>query len=493
MRKLKFVLCAGMLSGALGLNAQNKIEFTEFDLDNGMHVILHQDNSTPVVAVTMMYHVGSKNEKPNRTGFAHFFEHLLFEGSANIERHQFDKYVENAGGTLNANTSHDRTFYYELMPSNQIELGMWLESERLLHAKVEQIGIETQREVVKEEKRQRIDNQPYGSIIGEIMKRAYTVHPYKWQPIGSMDHLDAAQEEDYVGFYQDYYVPNNVVLSIAGDLDIKTTKALVLKYFGSIPAGDRLTAYRDYLRLSQDEFLKAYLKDESKKEEWTSAMGTMKPMAFINKYLSNLSAKPNEIKRPTVVEPPMTEEVRDTVYDNIQLPAVVQAYRIPEQGTDDFYAMSMLNMILSQGNSSRLNKVLVDEKQMAMFAGAFPFPLEDPGVSINFAVAAGSTAPDVLEAELNKQLELVKENGITDKEFEKVRNQVENDFVSSNGRIAGIAESLANYYVYFGDANLINTELERYFAVTKEDIKRVANKYLIESNRVVLYYLPKAE
>jgi len=185
----------------LSVTAQErKIDFVEYDLDNGMHVILHEDKSTPIVAVSIMYHVGSKNENPERTGFAHFFEHLLFEGSENIKRGEYSELVEKNGGTLNANTSQDRTYYYEILPSNQLELGMWLESERLFHANVDQQGVETQREVVKEEKRQRIDNQPYASFMGEAFDKVFDEHPYSWIPIGSMEHLDAAQEEDYIHF-----------------------------------------------------------------------------------------------------------------------------------------------------------------------------------------------------------------------------------------------------------------------------------------------------
>src|SRR5690554_5690400 len=252
-----------------GLQAQmNKISFTEFDLENGLHVILHQDNSTPIVAVSVLYHVGSKNEDPERTGFAHFFEHLMFEGSKHIDRGEFDTYVSNAGGVNNANTSMDRTFYFEILPSNQLELGLWLESERMLHAKVDSIGIETQREVVKEERRQRIDNQPYGSILLEIFKRAFKQHPYKWPVIGYMDHLNAATDEDYKGFYEMFYVPNNAVLSIAGDIDIEETKELIEKYFGPIPRGEQ------------------------------------------------------ELRFPNVNEELLSEEIRDTIYDNISLPAV---------------------------------------------------------------------------------------------------------------------------------------------------------------------------
>jgi predicted Zn-dependent peptidase len=438
MKKTFLLLFFAVISVALTAQ-MNKVDFQEYTLDNGLHVILHQDKSTPIVAVSIMYHVGSKNEKPDRTGFAHFFEHLLFEGTANIERGQFDKYVENAGGTLNANTSFDRTYYYEILPSNQLELGLWLESERLLHAKVENKGVETQREVVKEERRQRIDNQPYGSILQESMARAFTKHPYNWPIIGSMEHLNAAEEKDYKQFYNDFYTPNNAILSIAGDIDYDQAKKWIDKYFGSIPVKN-----------------------------------------------------PN-IYRPTVVEPPLTAEVRDTIYDNIQLPAVVMTYRIPAQGTPDYYAVSMLGTLLSQGQSSRLYKALVDEEQKTVAVGNFPLGLEDPGAAITYGIA--NMGVDILEVErsIDAQIEKVKNELISDEEFQKLQNQTENDFISSNSRIAGIAESLANYKMYFGDTNLINTELDRYLAVTKEDIQRVAKEYYRVDNRVVLHYLPKPE
>ena len=223
---MKRLLLFGALLLAGGAQAQNNISFEEYDLDNGLHVILHEDHTTPIAAVTVLYHVGSKNENPERTGFAHFFEHLLFEGSENIKRGEFDSYVTNAGGALNANTSQDRTFYYELLPSNQMELGLWLESERMMHANIQQIGVETQREVVKEEKRQRVDNQPYGSWLENMMKNLYSEHPYNWVPIGSMDHLNAAQLDEFMNFYKKFYIPNNATLSIAGDIDVAKTKEL---------------------------------------------------------------------------------------------------------------------------------------------------------------------------------------------------------------------------------------------------------------------------
>jgi predicted Zn-dependent peptidase len=437
MKKFRLLCLAGLLS-ANGLLAQtSKIQFVEYDLPNGLHVILHEDHSTPIVAISVLYHVGSKNEDPTRTGFAHFFEHLLFEGTENIKRGEFDKYIQGAGGVNNANTSQDRTFYYEILASNELELGLWMESERMLHAKIEDIGVETQRQVVKEEKRQRMDNQPYGNIMTELFQVAYTTHPYKWMPIGSMEHLDAAKLGEFMDFYKTYYVPNNATLSIAGDLNIEQSKQLIEKYFKDIPTG-------------------------------------------------------KAIPRPTIKEPVQTKEIRHTAYDaQIQLPAILYAYHIPAQGTDDYYALQMLNTWLAGGESSQMNKELVDNQQKALQIFAFPFPLEDPGLFLVGGIAALEVSADDLDKLMDIEIEKVKNTLISDREFEKIRNQTESAFVTQNSTVVGVAENLANYHVYYGDANLINTEIDRYMKVTKEDIKRVANQYLVKNNRVVLHYLPK--
>lgn len=428
----------GALAFSTALCAQNKIDFEEYDLNNGLHVILHEDHSTPIAAVTVLYHVGSKNEDPERTGFAHFFEHLLFEGSENIGRGEFDSYVTNAGGALNANTSQDRTFYFELLPSNQMELGLWLESERMLHANIQNIGVETQREVVKEEKRQRVDNQPYGSWLENMMKRLYTEHPYNWVPIGSMDHLNAAQLDEFMNFYKKFYVPNNATLSIAGDIDIEKTKALIQAYFGEIPRG-------------------AY------------------------------------VVQPTVKEPALGGEQTATIYDNIQLPAIMMGYRMPPQTSDDAYALQMASSVLSGGPSSRMYKRLVDQDQTALQVFAFPFSLEQGGAFITFSLAnAGKTIDDMVPA-LEEEISNLQNDLISEREFQKIQNQMESNFIQSNSKMAGIAESLADYHTYYGDANYINTEIERYRSVTREDIQRVAKKYLVKDNRVVLRYLPKSE
>lgn len=495
--KSKLFFLLGVVAYTISANAQErpKINYLQYDLPNGVHVILHEDHATPIVAVTMMYKVGSKNEKVGRTGFAHFFEHLMFEGTENIDRHQYDKYVEGAGGTLNANTSQDRTFYYELLPSNQLELGLWLESERLLHAKVENIGIETQREVVKEEKRQRVDNQPYGTFMYEIFRRAFKEHPYMWMPIGSMEDLDAAEESDYVNFYRTFYVPNNVTLSIAGDINIAQTKKWIDLYFASIPNGEKLNIYRDKEFMDFLAFQKkyeAYVGNQPSTGDFGRDFHSeMSTDDFIAKYFPKASNKPFDIPRPTIKEGLLTKEIRDTIYDNIQLPAVVMAYRTPELNHADHYAVEMLTMLLAQGNSSRLVKNVVEKQQKAVYAVSFPFPLEDPGVAINLAIANMGVDPADVEAAIEAEIVNIQKNLISDVEFQKLRNMIESDFISSNSTMAGIAESLADYYVYQGNTELINSELDRYLAVTKEDIQRVAKLYFTPTNRVVLYYLPK--
>lgn len=418
--------------------AQNKIEFREFTLNNGLHVIMHQDNTTPIVVTSVLYHVGSKNENPERTGFAHFFEHLMFEGSENIDRGQYMNIIQSRGGTLNAYTSNDITYYYELLPSNELELALYMESERMLHSKVDITGVETQREVVKEEKRQRVDNQPYGSILTETLVRAYSVHPYQWAPIGSLDHLNAATIEEFQQFYKDFYVPNNATLTIAGDIDYAQTENLVRKYFAEIPKGSK------------------------------------------------------EIYRPNVIEPKKTAEIRDIVYDNIQIPAVIQAYNLPRRNHPDSYALSMLSTYLTGGNSSLMTKELVDKQQKALAVAAIPLELEDGGLFIMYGIANMGVEAKDLETEIDKLLKQVQENGITDEDFSKLKNQIENDLVSSNSTVEGVANNLAEAHVIYGDTQYINQVMDKFAQVTKADIQRVAKEYMNLDGRVVLYYLPKS-
>jgi predicted Zn-dependent peptidase len=435
MRKLFISLLA--LGAWQSVQAQSvNIKFVEYDLPNGLHVILHEDHTIPTVAISVLYHVGSKNEDPTRTGFAHFFEHLLFEGSENIERGEYMKLIQNNGGVINANTSFDRTFYFETLPSNKLEQGLWMESERMLHAKIDNVGLETQRKVVKEEKKQRYENTPYGRLLEQIFKNAYTVHPYQWTPIGEAQYIDQATLPEFIDFYKTFYVPNNATLSIGGDLNIAQTKAWVEKYFGGIARGTKA------------------------------------------------------IPRPTVKEPAQTAEKRVTFYDKVQLPAVVFAYHTPEQGTPESYALQMVAQILSEGKSSRLQKSVVDQQQKAVAAGAFNLPSEDPGLAMMFGIANMGVKAEDLEKSMDDEVTKILTEGISDDELQKCKNQMENEFISQNQRVLGIVENLANYHVYFGDANLINKELDRYMKLTKADLMAAAKKYFTKENRLVLYYMP---
>ncbi len=435
-RLLSLVLICLWLFGIAGFAQQGKIEFTEFDLTNGLHVILHQNNSVPIISIRVVYHVGSKNETSDRTGFAHFFEHLMFEGSDNIKRGEYSKIIQNAGGNENASTSFDITEYHESLPSNQLELGLWLESERMMHLKIDSIGIETQRLVVKEEKKQRFENTPYGRCIIEIMRNSFKVHPYQWMPIGEDQYIDEAGYSEFMDFYKKYYVPENAVLVIAGDFMQEQAKALIKKYFDDIPKG---------------------------------------------KF---------DISRPVIKEPAQESEVRKTVFDKVQLPAIFYAYHTPASGTSDSYAMVLLQKWLTGGESSQFFKSLVDQQQLAMQVGAIPLNLEDPGLFIIYSISnIGVTAADMDKA-MNIEIEEAKTKGLNEHDFQKIKNQIETDFYSSNSTMEGIAASLAEYFTYFKNTNLINTEIEKYNSITREDLLRVAKKYLMPENRLVLYYLP---
>ncbi len=435
INKIKLSACALFL-GVTGI--AQEVEFTEYDLDNGLHVILHQDNTAPVVTTSVMYHVGAKDENPERTGFAHFFEHLLFEGTKNIEKGSWFKIVSSNGGSNNANTTDDRTYYYENFPSNNLELGLWLESERMLHPVIDQGGVDTQNEVVKEEKRLRVDNAPYGNILSEVKKNLYSKHPYRWSTIGSMDHLDAATLEEFRAFNDKFYVPNNATLVVAGDIDIAKTKKWIKDYFGPIPRGE-------------------------------------------------------EVVGVNIKEDPITEPIFATYEDpNIQLPAIVAAYRTPSMKEKDAYILDMVSSVLSDGKSSRLYKKIVDEQKQALQIGAFNISQEDYGQYIVYGIPLGEISLDTLVSEIDEEIVKLQTELISEREFQKLQNTFENRFVNANSSVEGIAGSLATYHELYGDTNLINNEIEIYRSITREDIKRVANTYLNPNQRLILKYLPKS-
>jgi predicted Zn-dependent peptidase len=437
MKKSIMALSATLLLGT-AVSAQ-KVAFEEYNLDNGLHVILQNDPSAPVVITSVMYHVGAKNENPERTGFAHFFEHLLFEGTENIKRGEWFKIVTGNGGTNNANTTEDRTYYYEVFPSNNLELGLWMESERMLHPVINQIGVDTQNEVVKEEKRLRYDNSPYGQMIPEVKKKMFTKHPYRWTTIGSMDHLDAAKLEEFKDFNKKFYVPNNAVLVVAGDFNAAQTKEWIQKYFGAIKKGAI-------------------------------------------------------IERETFVEEPITETIKAKFEDtNIQIPMVVAAYRTPSMKTRDARVLDFISTILSDGKSSRLYKKIVDDKKMALQIGAFSYSQEDYGTYILYGLPQAPSTSENLLTEIDAEIVKLQTELISDKELQKLQNKYENQYVNSNASIEGVASNLATYYMLYNDVNLINTEIEMYRTITPEDIRTVAKKYLNPNQRLVLDYVPSSD
>lgn len=415
-----------------------KVEFEEYKLDNGLHVILHQENAAPVVTVGVMYQIGAKDEVEGRTGFAHFFEHLLFEGTENIERGKWFDIVSANGGSNNANTTQDRTYYYETFPSNKLEIGLWMESERMLHPIIEKIGVDTQNEVVKEEKRQRIDNAPYGKIIYRtgVNNHLFKVHPYGRSVIGSMEDLDAAQLDEFIGFNQQYYNPNNAVLVVAGDIDIEQTKALIADYFGPIPN----------------------------------------------------NAEPNI--RKEIVEPAITETRYATEYDaNIQIPAYIFSYITPKSTDKDAYVLDYISTILTGGNSSRMYKRMVDQDKVALQVLAFNQGSQDYGTYTMGALIKGEPDWDALRATMDDEIKKLQTELISDKEYQKLQNQFETNYVEANSSVQGIASSLATYYMLQGDTDRINKQLDIYRSITKEDIMRVANEYLKPNQRVEIKYL----
>jgi predicted Zn-dependent peptidase len=434
MKKRLFSIASCLFIG-LVVQAQ-EVKFEEYDLDNGLHVILHQDNTAPVVTTAVMYHVGAKDENPERTGFAHFFEHLLFEGTKYIGRGEWFKIVTANGGSNNANTTDDRTYYFEVFPSNNLQLGLWMEAERMLHPVINQVGVDTQNEVVKEEKRQRVDNQPYGRILEQIKLQMFKKHPYRGTTIGKMEHLDAATLDEFLAFNKKFYVPNNATLVVAGDFDKVATKKMIEEYYGPIPRG-------------------------------------------------------KDIVRNFPKEDPITEESRAKAYDpNIQIPAVIATYRTPSFKTRDARVLDMISSYLSSGKSSKLYKRLVDQKKMALQVAAVNISQEDYGTYAIFGLPLGDNSLNDLIVEIDDEIKKLQTELISERDYQKLQNKFENDFVNSNSSVSGIANSLARYNVLYGDTNLINTEIDIYRSITREEIREVANKYLKTNQRVILDYLP---
>ena len=414
----------------------NEIEFQQETLDNGLHVIYNVDRSAPVVSTVVHYKVGSKDENPEKTGFAHFFEHLMFEATEEIPRASIDKYVNQAGGTLNAHTSFDETVYKFTVPANQIKLPLWIEASRMRKLNVQTEGVETQRGVVKEERNVRVDNQPYGDLLERMAQNLFEGSGYSWPTIGYHEHLNKATIKDFQDFYNEFYQPNNACLVISGDINVDETKQYVREYFGSIPKG---------------------------------------------KEIERRNTNMKDLKGTTEV----------TIDDEkAQVPALFVGYRGPKLGSDDYYAMSLLSSIMAAGESSRLYQTLVNEKELAIASQMIPLSLENSGALILVDIPNGDTDVKELEKALFQEIDKVVKNGVTEEELKKAKNIEEANTIMSNKNTLTKAMTIAKYWAYYDDPEMINTEIDKYLSVTQEDIKRVAKKYLGTDNKVILTYMP---
>ncbi|MCL4538352.1 MAG: insulinase family protein [Bacteroidetes bacterium] len=415
------------------------VDFKQFRLENGLAVILRQDNSVPVVAVDICYHVGSKNEKRDKTGFAHLFEHLMFEGSEHVTKGEFDRYISLAGGYNNAYTTEDVTNYYDVLPSNQLPLALWLESDRMLKFSVTKEALSTQREVVKEEKRWRIDNRPYGDASEKMQGLIFPVGQYHWPVIGSMEDLDSASMDDVRNFYERYYRPNNAVLVISGDLDIDQTERLIRKYFSDIPPG------------------KMPIPD----------------MVFEDK----------ELNREVV------EELRGQVPSS----AIFVAYKIPPDGSDEYYVLNQVAKVLSDGNSSRLYKRLLYDAQAVSDFDVSIEGMEKSGVFMFSAfVSPGRSEKDVLKM-FDTEIARLHDSLVSEYEFEKGRNATVSSYVGRLSTNSGVADALAHYHTFFEEPGMINSEVERELSVTRREMREVVRNFLGNEKRVVLFYHPEGK
>ncbi len=416
------------------------LKYKEYHLANGMRVILHEDKSTPIVSVNMWYHVGSWNERPGKTGFAHLFEHMMFQGSQNVGSDMHFRLLQSIGGSVNGSTSFNRTNYYETVPSHYLELALWLEADRMgfLIPAMTQAKLDNQIDVVKNERRQTVDNQPYGTWLEKMLEAAYPADfPYHWPIIGYMEDIDNASLDDVSTFFKTYYSPANASLCIAGDFDEQQAREYVEKYFGTI-----------------------------------EGVKTIPPVK--STFKGRFSG-----------------EVREDVKDNIQLPRIHMAYHIPAFGEEEWYAADFLSDLLSTGKSSRLYHALVYEQQLAQDAYAFTFGTEGTALMVFVATAQKGVAIEKLEDALQKEIDKIITGNVNTSEMTRIKNQIEAQKLRELQSITHIADSLNGAAVHFNDPGYINRELEIYNAIIKNDVLKMAQKYLKKSNRIVLNYLPK--
>jgi zinc protease len=414
-----------------------KLDYTTTTLANGMNVVFLEDHSTPIVHLQMWYHVGSKNERAGRTGFAHFFEHMMFKGSKNVDPEGHPSYISSVGGQSNASTNEDATVFWETVPSQYLPLILWLESDRLASLRIDEKAFKNEREVVKEERRMRIENQPYGRLQEIIADQSFQVHPYKHPVIGSMKDLDAASVEDVREFFATYYVPNNCTAVLVGDFDAKQALALVTQYLGRIPRSE-------------------------------------KPV-------------PREIPK----EPPQTREKRVVLQENWPLPAVVVAHHITYDGDPDSYPLHIASKVLSDGQSSRIHRSLVYEKRLALAAFGGANIIEDPNLFFTVAIVQpGHTTDEAIDA-LIGELDRLRREPISAAELQQAKNQFTRDYILGRETDQNKADVLGHAAVIHNDLKTADAEFDIFQGLTTEDVQRVATKYFTPENRMVLTIMPK--
>jgi len=425
-----------------GLNAQNagRIPFETYTLPNGLRVVLSEDHSTPVVTVNVWYHVGSANERVRRSGFAHLFEHMMFQGSAHVRKAQHFQMIARAGGGMNGSTTADRTNYFETLPSNRLNLGLWLEADRMRSLAITQENFENQRQAVKEERRLRVDNQPYTGVIQDALTMPFdstACFAYAHTTIGDMADLDSARLEDVQAFFQQYYAPNDAVIAVVGDFDPAEARRLIERYYGDIPRVEDPAPVR----------------------------------------CEGASRLPRRV---------------DVTDNNANLPLVLFGYRVPSVSDADAPALSLLTSILTSGESSRLNLRLVRQERAAVAAQGFPFLQRAAGLILVFAVANQGVQPPRVEQLLNEEVDRVRNDSIPESELAKAKNQYRAGAIRSRQTTQGVAEELQTALRMYGNLDAANTEIDRYMAVTTADLRRVAQRYFGPDNRLTVIVNPPA-
>jgi len=416
-----------------------KLQYEITTLPNGLTVVLSEDHSTPIVHLQLWYHVGSKNEKPGRTGFAHLFEHLMFKGSKNVQPEAHTSMISAIGGQSNAYTTDDETVFWETVPAQYLPMILWLEADRMATLRVDKDTFTNERDVVKEERRMRIDNQPFGSLNEIMYDQAFTTHPYKHPTIGSMADLEAASIEDVRDFYHTYYVPSNATMVLVGDFDPTQAIQLVSQYLGRVPKAQK------------------------------------------------------EVPRDIPKEPPQTKEKRVTLQEPWPLPAVVVAYHITYDGNPDSYPLHITNKVLSDGQSSRIYKKLVYEKQMAVAAFGNANLIEDPNLFYAVAIVQpGHTTEEVTNA-LIAEFDRLKAEPITDHELQRTKNQFARDYILSRESNQQKASHLAHAVVIHRDIKTADGEFDIFQNITTADVQRVARTYFTPENRLVLTLMPSGK